>query len=254
MKVIIIEDELYNYRLLKGMIDDLRPDWEIQGHFESVTKSVDWLQSNPHPDLIFLDIQLSDGICFSIFEQIEVLSSVIFTTAYDQYAVQAFKVNSVDYLLKPIKKDELEIGIKKYERVLKQSNEKPVVANYEELLNALHKDRKYRKRFLISGATALFKLAIEDIAYFYTESRVTFAVTFDNKEHIIDQNLEKLEEELNPESFFRANRSMIIHIDSIEKIESYFGGKLHVQMIQALNKELTISRLKASAFKEWVDN
>ncbi len=253
MNVIIIEDELHNQRLLNGLVQDLRPDWNILAHLESVEKSVSWLNENQHPDLIFLDIQLLDGICFSIFEQVDVQSSVIFTTAYDEYAIQAFKVNSIDYLLKPIKKNELENAIKKFERLVKQSDQKPVISNYEELLTALNRDKKYRKRFLISGATALFKLAVEDIAYFYTENRVTFAVTYDNKEHIIEQNLEKLEEELDPEQFFRANRAMIIHIDSIQKIESYFGGKLHVQLIHPLNSDLTVSRLKATAFKSWVD-
>lgn len=253
MKIIIIEDEHYNYRLLKGMIDNLRPDWELAGHFESVAKSVHWLQNNAHPNLIFLDIQLTDGSCFSIFEQIEVESSVIFTTAFDEYAIKAFKVNSIDYLLKPIKQDELNIAILKFEKLVKQSVQKPVIANYNELLDALNKNRKYRKRFLISGSTSLFKLAIEDIAYFYTESRVTFAVTFNSEEHILDQNLEKLEDELDPEDFFRANRSIILHINSIQKIESYFGGKLNVQMLKTLNRELSVSRLKATAFKNWLD-
>ena len=254
MKVIIVEDELHNYRLLRGMVEELRPDWEIVEWFESVKGTVSWLQSNPAPDLIFMDIQLTDGISFSIFDQIEVQSMVIFTTAYDEYALRAFQVNSIDYLLKPMKKDKLEHAIEKFENVFHHpaaKEEKQI--NYQELLQAIGKgEKKYRKRFLVSGATSYFKLDVKDIAWFSTENRVTTAFTFEGKSHIIDLTIEKLEEQLDPDLFFRANRSSVVHINSIRKFENHFGGKLILRLIPPFDEAITISRLKATEFKDWV--
>ncbi|HYQ57687.1 MAG TPA: LytTR family DNA-binding domain-containing protein [Draconibacterium sp.] len=254
MKVIIVEDELHNYRLLKGMAEKLRPDWQIVEWFEGVKSTVAWLNSNPAPDLIFMDIQLTDGISFSIFEQADVSSMVIFTTAYDEYALRAFEVNSIDYLLKPIKEDRLLLAIEKFEHMVSASNEKLGSAlDYKELLQAITSgEKKYRKRFLISGATSYFKLDVEDIAWFYTENRVTTAVTFKGKEHVIDLTIEKLEEQLDPDLFFRTNRSSIVHINAIRKFENHFGGKLILRLIPPFDELITISRLKATEFKEWV--
>jgi len=253
MKIVIIEDELHNSRMLMGMISSLRPEWEIVATLESVKQSVNWFNNNEHPDLIFMDIQLTDGICFSIFEKVSIESMVVFTTAYDEYAIQAFEVNSIDYLLKPIKEEKLEKSILKFERITNYSVDikKP---NYDEILKAIKDGEKsYRKRFLISGATSFFKIDINDIAYFYTTNRVTFAVMFNKKEHIVDFTMEKLEEELNPDMFFRVNRSQIISIGSIRKFESYFGGKLIVRLVKPFDESVTISRLKATEFKNWLD-
>ena len=254
MKVIIVEDEQHNYRLLKGMVEKQRPDWEITEWFESVKSTVAWLQTNPPPDLIFMDIQLTDGISFAIFDQVKVESMVIFTTAYDEYALRAFQVNSIDYLLKPIKEEKLNIAIEKFERIYNQaSNSEENRPDYHELLNAIVKgEKKYRKRFLISGATSFFKIDANDIAYFFTENRVTNVVTFKGKKHVIDLTIEKLEEQLDPEVFFRTNRSTIIHINSIRKFENHFGGKLVLRLIHPFDEPITISRLKATEFKEWV--
>lgn len=254
MKIIIVEDEHPNYRLLKGMIEKLRPNWEIIAWFESVKNTVAWLQNNPPPDLIFMDIQLTDGISFSIFEQVKVESMVIFTTAYDEYALRAFQVNSIDYLLKPIKGDKLRLAIEKFERIFQHpENSADNHHNYHEILNAITKgEKKYRKRFLVSGATSFFKINAEDIAWFNTENRVTTAFTFDGKSHIIDLTIEKLEEQLDPEIFFRTNRSTMIHINCIRKFENHFGGKLILRLIPPFNKPIAISRLKATEFKEWV--
>ncbi|MBI9063946.1 MAG: response regulator transcription factor [Marinilabiliaceae bacterium] len=249
MKILIIEDELHNQRLIQGMIQEIRPHWQIAGVMESVSESIEWLKDNS-PDLIFMDIQLVDGICFSIFEQVHVKSPVIFTTAYDNFAIQAFKVNSIDYLLKPIKDEELKRAIKKFERQNQPHHE---IENYNEILDAIRKgEKKYRTRFLIQGSKAYFKINTSEIAYFYSQNKITFAITFENKEHIIDFTLETLEEELNPDQFFRANRNMIIHIDAVEKFEDYFGGKLYLKLNPPFHEEVTISRLKNSAFKAWV--
>lgn len=251
MKVLIVEDELHNYRLLHGMLSELRPDWEVIKHCESVKSSVEFLSNESQPDLIMMDIQLNDGICFSIFDQVDVQSKVIFITAYDNYAIQAFKVNSVDYLLKPIKESELETAIEKFEAstvVLKDSE-----IDYGQLLQAISLGQKsFRQRFLISGARNYYKLLVKDVAYFYSENRVTFAVDRQGKEHVVDFTLDKLEEELDPKCFFRANRSTTLHIDSVDSFEDYFGNKLSVLLTPKFKERITISRLKATAFKHWV--
>lgn len=254
MKVIIVEDERHNYRLLKGMVEKLRPNWEIEEPLESVKSTVNWLKSNPAPDLIFMDIQLTDGISFSIFDQVEVESMVIFTTAYDEYALRAFQVNSIDYLLKPMKQEKLRIAIEKFEKIFNYlANSTNYRPDYKELLKVISSgEKKYRTRFLVAGVTSFFKLDIKDVAWFHTENRVTTAVTFKGKEHIIDLTIEKLEEQIDPDIFFRTNRSSIVHVNSIYKFENHFGGKLILRLIPPFEEPITISRLKATEFKEWV--
>jgi DNA-binding LytR/AlgR family response regulator len=252
VRIIIIEDELHNLRLLEGMIKNVRPEWEIVQTFESVKESVNWLRNNPHPNLFFMDIQLADGLCFSIFDEVDITSMVIFTTAYDNYAIQAFKVNSIDYLLKPFREKDLEAAIEKFEhyRNIEQLQSKQ---DYSDILEAIrYGKKKYRKRFLISRGEAWFKLEVEDVAYFYSENKITTAVTFHKQNHVVDFSLENLEEELDPEMFFRANRQVIVNIEAIEKIENYFGGKLKVRLNPSFNDDLIISRLKAHAFRKWV--
>ena len=254
MKIIIVEDELHSSRMLNGMVKELRPDWEIQGSFESIKTTVEWLKNSPAPDLIFLDIQLTDGESFAIFDQVDVKSMVIFTTAYDEYAIQAFDVNSVDYLLKPIKKEKLEKAIEKFENYFQYADTGDVGQDYKQLIDAIrNSDKKYKQRFLISGATAFFKINTSDIAYFYVGDRITFAVTFDKKEHVINSTLDKIEEELDPRKFFRVNRSFLINSESVQKFESFFGGKLAVFLTPPPSETVTISRLKATAFKKWMD-
>jgi DNA-binding LytR/AlgR family response regulator len=232
------------------MVEELRPDWKVCGHCSSVHESVDFLKSNT-PELILMDIQLNDGICFSIFDQVDVKSMVIFTTAYDNYAINAFKVNSIDYLLKPIKSSDLENALDKFESFKSESSSENI--DYNKLLDALRKgSNAYRQRFMISGANSYYKLKTKDIGWFYSENKITFAVDFTGKEHIIEYTLESLEQELDPLEFFRANRSTIISIESVERFEDYFGGKLSVLLTPPFNQRIGVSRLKASAFKQWV--
>ncbi len=249
IKVILVEDEQYNQRLLQGMIKQLRPTWTIVETIDSIADAVDWLTNNK-PDLIFMDIQLVDGICFSIFDKTTVESPVIFTTAYDNYAIQAFKVNSIHYLLKPIKENELEQAIVKFEKL---HLTEPITYDYKEILKAIKNgEKKFRTRFLVQGSSAYFKLDISEIAYFYSENKITFAVTHQSKEHILDFTLDTLEEELNPYEFFRVNRQLIIHINSIIKIEDYFGGKLSIKLKPPFKETVTVSRLKNAALKSWI--
>lgn len=179
---------------------------------------------------------------------------VVFTTAYDEYALRAFEVNSIDYILKPIKQEKLKTAIEKFETIFHHpSNQEESRPDYNEILKAIKQgEKKYRKRFLISGATSYFKLDVEDIAWFSTENRVTTAFTFEGKSHIVDLTIEKLEEQIDPEQFFRTNRSTLVHINAIRKFENHFGGKLIVRLVHPYNEPITISRLKATEFKEWV--
>lgn len=252
MRVLIIEDELPNARMLSGMVQNIRPGWVVLGILETVKQSVSWLKSNPHPDLILLDVQLSDGICFSIFEQVEVNSHIIFTTAFDNYAIQAFKVNSIDYLLKPVKESELEQAIEKLEKIRQPATQKST-ADYAEILQSvLTGNKQYRKRFMISAGNRYFKLDTSEIACFVSENKVTSAITFKGENHVVDFTLDRLEEELDPELYFRADRKTIVHIDLIARFEDYFGNKLIVKLKSPVNSKITVSRLKASAFKVWV--
>lgn len=259
-RLIIIEDELHNSRMLSGMVSTLRPDWQLEAVLESVEESVEWLKDNEAPHLILMDIQLSDGISFSIFEEIELDASthVIFTTAYDKYAIRAFKVNSVDYLLKPIKDLELEQAFVKFEsRIEKESGYPPLLDQeknyYKELVTSiLQGNKEYRKRFLISGIKDYTKLETDDIAYFYSSNKATFAVDFDNKEHLLDYTLEQLEEELDPRVFYRANRQTILNVASVVKVSNASGNKLNVYLSPQANFDISVSRLKAVDFKKWM--
>ncbi|TRX65926.1 LytTR family DNA-binding domain-containing protein [Carboxylicivirga sp. M1479] len=260
---IIVEDEIHSGEMLRDMIQELRPKWQLKAMLQSVSETVEYLNSNKHPQIIFLDIELADGNCFSIFDQVRVdESGIIFTTAYNEFALKAFNLNSIDYLLKPIKTEELERAIGKFEKaieVIGRNNEadEPKIEtaiDYQALARSIAKTQGgYRKRFLISKRESFFKLRVEDIAYFYFDARVTFAVAYDGRQHVLTQSLDKLEEELNPEMFFRSNRQTIVNVDAIDTFESYFSGKLVVKLTNKLNDKIMISRAKASAFKEWMN-
>jgi len=254
--VIIVEDEIHSAQMLQSMINELRPEWTVIDTFDSVEETVNWLNNNEQPNLIFLDIQLSDGISFSIFDKVEVDCGVIFTTAYDEYAVKAFKLNSVDYLLKPVKKDLLLSAIEKLESIIKKfESSQSSVLNYKDILSDLKNGTNpYRKRFLVSKRDAFFSISVTDIAYIYFESKLTYAVTFDNKEHIINFTLDKLEEELDPSIFIRANRQAIVNLNAIHSLENYFGGKLIVKLMPQFDQKFVISRAKATVFKNWLDS
>ena len=252
---VIIEDEIPAARRLNNTLNELRPEWQITVLPGSVKKSVEWFAENPHPDLVFLDIQLTDGISFTFIEQAQPESTIIFTTAYDEYAIRAFTVNSIDYLLKPIDNIRLEEAIVKFEHLTTKylnQGQKPIDL-MEILQNITQPGKKYRTRFLISGDDKLFTLQVEDIAYFYSENKITFAVTNQNKEHIIDLSLDKLCEQLDPDRFFRTNRQTIVSVQAIQKIESYFLGKVVVKVIPPFKDKIIVSREKISAFKLWLN-
>ena len=248
IRAAIIEDEIPAARLLNKMLTELRPEWEILVLPGNVEGAVKWYQDNPHPDILFLDIQLTDGVSFSFIEQANPESMIVFTTAYDEYAIRAFKANSIDYLLKPIDKERLGEALEKYEKLTskfyKEFNKQGDIL--EILQNITNPAKKYRTRFLISGEDKLFTLQVDDIAYFYSENKITFAVTNQNKEHIIDLSLD-------PDRFFRTNRQTIVSVQAIQKIESYFLGKVVVKVIPPFKDKIIVSREKISAFKLWLN-
>ena len=251
--VVIIEDEVPAARLLHSMVSRLRPEWNISVLPGRVDEAVAWFASHPHPDLIFLDIQLADGNSFDFLSAAHPSSIIIFTTAYDQYAVRAFTVNSIDYILKPVDEQRLLDAIVKYETL--QSNGNTLPENYlNTLLDALKpQEKQYRTRFLISGIDRFWSLQVSDIAYFYSENKVTFAVTKTGQEHIIDLSLNKLTEQLDPDRFFRANRQVIVCIRAIDHAEPYFNGRIVVSVRPPYKDKITISEEKLSAFKQWLN-
>lgn len=254
IKAVIIEDEVPAARLLYTMISRLRPDWETKVLPGNIEDAVAWFASNEHPDLIFLDIQLADGNSFDFLARAHPRSTVIFTTAYDEYAIRAFSVNSIDYLLKPIDELRLLEAIVKYESMVKRY---PDVRQEEYLAEAMdslrQREKRYRSRFLITGADKLWTLPVEQIAYFYSENKITFAVTHRGEEHMIDLSLDKLTDQLDPDQFFRANRQVLLCVNAIRRIEPHFNGKVVVMVIPEFRQKITISKEKVSAFKLWLN-
>lgn len=248
--VLIIEDEKPNAERLKRLLHQLRPNVEILSTEEYVSSSVAFLKNKPQPDLIMMDIRLSDGLCFEIFNHVEVSSFIIFTTAYDEYALKGFKYNSIDYLLKPIKPNELEAALQRYENLLTDQFLAP--AALEGLADYLN-PKRYRKKFLLAFRDGYKSLFTEDILYFYSEWGTTKAMLKSNAFEVVPQTLDELEHQLDPSVFFRANRQVIVHIDAIKNVFNHFNGKLKVEVKYYPDLEVLVSREKSSAFKAWMD-
>jgi two-component system, LytTR family, response regulator LytT len=250
MNILIIEDEKPAARLLQRKVEKL--GLQIHHMLHSVEESIVWFNNNPHPDLIFLDIQLSDGLSFEIFEQIDIKSAVIFTTAYDEYALRAFKLNSIDYLLKPIDEDELEIAISKF----KNQFQKNTISNLDfeaikrMLVNPVEKE--YKKRFSVKIGHQLKVIPIEEVECFYSENKGTYLHTLDNRDYLLDTTLEILENEINPKDFFRINRKFIIPLKSIKEIQVYTNSRLKIVLPSYKDDEVIVARERVSDFKEWI--
>ncbi|HEV7331027.1 MAG TPA: LytTR family DNA-binding domain-containing protein [Flavisolibacter sp.] len=253
MKVLIIEDEELGIERLTKHLNSIDPSIEIVGATGSITDSVQWFHTNPHPDIVLMDIELSDGQSFAIFNEVDIKSTVIFTTSYDEFALKAFKVNSIDYLLKPIKKEDLRNSLDKYHQLKQQYAPSPSV-QIETLLSELKLQQKktYRNRFLVKQGQRLVSIESTDIAYFYAEGRLCFFKTWNKAKYIVDYTLDELEEMLDPQAFYRANRGFIVQVKSIAQIQTHFNGKLLLELEPATEKEVVISREKASEFKEWL--
>ena len=251
MKVIIIEDEKPSARRLKRMLESIDITTETMLH--SVEESIQWFNTNAHPDLIFLDIQLSDGLSFEIFDQVEVKSAIIFTTAYDEYALQAFKLNSIDYLLKPIDEEDLEAAVAKYKTRLPQKTN--IALDFEDIKKLLVNpiDRVYKKRFSVKVGQHLKLVNIDDVECFYSENKGTYLYTTEGRNYLLDTTLEALENELEPETFFRTNRKFFININAIKDIISYTNSRLQIKLNHYNEDEVIVARERVKDFKDWLE-
>ncbi|REA59755.1 DNA-binding response regulator [Dyadobacter luteus] len=246
--ILIIEDEKPNASRLRRLITEINPNARILDVIESVCDSVAWFESHTHPDLVMMDVRLADGLSFEILEKVEIKSMIIFTTAYDEYAVRAFKFNSIDYLLKPIEPDELANAFR-----MAESRQGTSPAQSIEGLLSQYLGKEYRTRFLLPYRDGFKTVLVKDIEYFYSESKITRASLNDGTEETLSQTLEELEQQLDPKQFFRANRQFIIHYESIKQIHNHFNGKLKVELKKSSETEVIVSRDKAIHLKNWMD-
>ncbi|GAA0748023.1 MULTISPECIES: LytR/AlgR family response regulator transcription factor [Gaetbulibacter] len=251
MRIIIIEDEKPSARRLHRMIERL--DLTVETMLHSVEEALDWFQNNQHPDLIFLDIQLSDGLSFEIFEHIDIKSAVIFTTAYDEYALQAFKLNSIDYLLKPIDEDDLAKAVSKYKERLPQ--QQAVTLDFNDIKKLLVNpiEREYKKRFSVKVGQHLKLINIDEIECFYSENKGTYAYTVEGRNYLLDLTLEQLEDELEPQTFFRISRKFFVNINAIKDMISYTNSRLQVKLNNYNEQEVIVARERVKDFKLWLE-
>lgn len=251
MKILIIEDEEPAAKRLQKMLKEIEPDIHVLGQIVSVSSAVKWFGENPQPDLLFSDIQLSDGLSFEFFKAVEVSCPVIFTTAYDQYAIDAFKVNSIDYLLKPIKKEELEKAVGKFRKLAVTAA--PPAIDINKLLQTLSPaGAEYKKRFVVRYGEHIKTIDIEEVVYFYTEDKVTFLCTKDGRRYVIDYNLDTLDASLDPKSFFRINRQYIIGIHSIAEMFAYTKSRVLIKLNPPAKHETIVSTERSADFKHWL--
>ena len=251
MKVLIIEDEKLAADHLTGLVERYDNSIEVQGIIRSVQKGVEWFAENRHPDLAFLDIHLADGLSFEIFEKTEVRCPVIFTTAYNEYALRAFKVNSVDYLLKPIDFDELKAALDKFERHRGQFNltgYREVIENVMGMLSDNHK-----QRFIVKVGERIRSLHVSQIHYFYSMEKATFMHTSDDHNYVVDYSLDQVEKMLDPGKFFRINRKYLISMDAIKDIIAYSNSRLKIELSHSQDMDAIVAREKITRFKEWLD-
>lgn len=250
MNVLIIEDEKPAARLLQRKLQKLGLEANTMLH--SVEESIEWFSNNPHPELIFLDIQLSDGLSFEIFESIAINSAVIFTTAYDEYALRAFKLNSIDYLLKPIDEDDLEAAVNKYKG--QQTKVQSLSLDFDQIKRMLANpaEKSYKKRFTVKMGQHLKMINIEDAECFYSENKGTYIHTADGRDYLLELTLEQLENELDPAKFFRVSRKFIISINAIKDIVVYTNSRLKIILPTYKEDEVIVSRERVNDFRSWL--
>jgi DNA-binding LytR/AlgR family response regulator len=250
MRILIIEDEKPAARLLQRKVEKLGLHVETLLH--SVEESLQWFTTNEHPDLIFLDIQLSDGLSFEIFEKMDIKSAVIFTTAFDEYALRAFKLNSIDYLLKPIDEDDLSTAITKFKNQFQKNSISSL--DFEAIKRMLvnPNEKTYKQRFTIKIGEHLKMISIEEVECFFSENKGTYLHTIDNRDYLLDITLEQLETELNPKDFFRVSRKFIIPLKTMKDIVVYSNSRLKVILPTYKAEEVIVSRERVNDFKEWL--
>jgi two-component system LytT family response regulator len=249
MNTIIIEDENLTAQRLEGMLKKYSPNIRVLATLPSVAESVDWLRKNDAPDLVFMDIHLEDDLCFKIFELAPLSSPVIFTTAYDEYMVKAFKVNSIDYLLKPLNYLELIAALDKY-KALKEQYSKP---DFNDLLQYIgQRGPEYKTRFMITAGTKIRSIGTAEIAYFYSDEKITFMVTREGQHLPVDFSLDKLTTLLDPKQFFRASRQFLIGFSAIQTVHTHFKGKLKLELVPKSKLDVFVSGDRMTDFKEWL--
>jgi DNA-binding LytR/AlgR family response regulator len=252
MRVVIIEDEQLAARRLESMIVSAHPQIQVVAKLESVEDSVEWFSKNPHPDLIFLDIHLEDDLSFVIFDKVQVNSPIIFTTAFDEYAIRAFKLKSIDYLLKPIVQEELNNAIRKYKDLVTPAQQMVDLSSIYSLIT--RQNPTYKERFSITVGQKIKTFTVPEIAYFYSTEGISFMVLKNKSEYPVDDSLEELSQALDPKDFFRINRKYLVKIDSIANVHIYPKSHLKLELAPLPKEEVFVSIDKVTAFKKWLDN
>ena len=257
MKYLIIEDEPLAQEELVRMLKSLDPDFSLLASIDSVKESIEWFNNNNQPDIVFMDIHLSDNICFDIFNKVEVTAPVIFTTAYDQYAIEAFKTNGIAYLLKPIEEEELIIALKKFRTLTNTNIKLSSIHSHIQQLSSLNTQlstlNSYKERVLAKIGDNYQHIPMSDVAYFYSEDHYTFVATKDNQRYIINYTLDTLVEQLNPQHFFRISRQFILNINSINSTSKHFNGRLKITVNPTYSEEIYVSRNRVQTFLAWLD-
>ncbi len=252
MNVLIIEDEPLAAERLASLVKGLHPDVQVHAIVDSVKRSVEWISKNPSVDLIFMDIQLADGLSFEIFEKVEVTAPVIFTTAYNEYALKAFKVNSIDYILKPVDKDELAAAFKKYQSLTQpQTSSNKMMESISYAMQMLTK--KYKERFVIKVGEHLKSVEVNEILFFFSLEKTSFAQTKDGRKHILDFTLDQLEGLVDPKRYFRINRKYIVSIDCFQDMISYTNSRIKLVLKTSDDNDVIVARERVLEFKEWLD-
>lgn len=248
MKAVIIEDESVAAQALQSLILEINPDIEIVATLQTIEESVEWFSESPMPELVFMDIHLADGSSFAIFDKVDITCPIIFTTAYDEYALKAFEVNSIDYLLKPINKADLERALNKLEH-LSGGPDKSSLDGLLEQMGGLKK--KYKTCFLIPERDKLIPLAVSNIAYVFIDTKTVKAITMDNHTYYLNQTLDEIMAQLDPELFFRANRQFIISRNAVKDLSVWFGNKLAVNLVVPAPEKIIVSKARVGEFKTW---
>ncbi|MDP5172750.1 MAG: LytTR family DNA-binding domain-containing protein [Bacteroidia bacterium] len=255
MKVIIIEDEALAIERLEHLIQRYDHSIEVLARLKSVEEAIDWLQNHQPPDLGFFDIELSDGTCFDIADQVELKFPVIFTTSYDQYALEAFSLKSIDYLLKPIRFERMTRALDKFCDWKQQFAPSQVQTDLKEILEKISPTAatEYKTRWLVKNGNLIQAIPTSDIAYFYSDQKMSLLVTREGKRFPIDQSLDRIMEMMDPEQYFRLNRKYIIHVDAAHKMHPYFKGRIKVELIPPIDDDIVVSSDRTPEFKAWLD-
>lgn len=253
MRVLIIEDEIVAANRIKEMLFLYDSTINIVNVIDNIVNSINFIEKNKTEiDLILIDIQLADGLCFEIFEEIEIDIPIIFTTAYDQYTLKAFKVNSIDYLLKPIETEEFFKSLDKFKNL---HHSKSNLKNIQSLIETINRNEKvYKFRFLIKKPSGFIPVSTNNIAYFYSEDKLTFIMTWKNSKHILDMTLEELSVKLDPKHYFKISRSFIVHHNAVEKIKFHINNRMLLKLKPNANKDVFVSRNNSKAFKTWLNS